>query len=310
MLFGRGAGVHQGLRPRLAEHDGHLRDRFGFLSPEPIRGPDGADPDRCGWSSWLCSVLRRTDDFLMLVRSGAVSRPLLMAILLVRALSIPLKWSKFRGGVPTEWVGYFTGVSDRRCDLAARWCRTQAQGKIEVASFREGLGRLAFAAGPLRRPFLGPLYAWCAAVGGQHSADLPPLVVLVLELLAEEFDEKRRTSYVPSTKALGEMFRSDAKAAEGQKVVVGGWELAGSERGCDARWFALELSSAEIPWAYERGDPFKAISALELLATLLLVVFGVPGRGASRGTVSLETTAPTGLLWTNSPPPSIRWAWC
>ena len=153
------------------------------------------------------------------------------------------------------------GVSDRICDWAARWCRTHAQGKIEVASFREGLGRLAFAAGPLRfvRPFPGPLCAWCAAVGGQRSADPPPLVVLVLEWLAEEF-EKRRTSYVPSTKALWEMFRSDAKAG-GQKVVVGGWELAGSERACDARWFALELSSAEIPWAYERGDPFKAISA-------------------------------------------------
>ena len=139
---------------------------------------------------------------LRLVRSGAVSRPLLMAILLVRAVSIPLKWSKFRGGVRTEWVGHFMdfeakelGVSDRRCDWAARWCRTQAQGKIEVASFREGSGRLAFAAG---RPFLGPLHAWCAAVGGQRSADPPPLVVLVLEWLAEEFDEKR-----PSTKALG-----------------------------------------------------------------------------------------------------------
>ena len=108
----------------------------------------------------------------------------------------------------------------------------------------------------------------------------------MLEWLAEEFDEKRRTSYVPSTKGLGEMFRSDAKA-EGQKVVVGGWELAGSERACDARRFALEVSSAEIPWAYERGDPFKAI----LFATLLcLVVFGVPGRGASRGTVSLTAS--------------------
>ena len=45
--------------------------------------------------------------------------------------------------------------------------------------------------------------------------DPSPLVVLVLEWLAEEFDEKRRTSHVPSTKALGEMFRSDAKGLEG-----------------------------------------------------------------------------------------------
>ena len=45
------------------------------------------------------------------------------------------------------------------------------------------------------------------------------------------------------------------------------------------------------PWAYERGDKFKAISGLELLATLLcLVVFGVLGRGASRGTVSLTAS--------------------
>ena len=84
---------------------------------------------------WLVSVglrwvLRFADDFLMLVRNGAVFHPLLMAILLVRALSIPLKWSKFRGGVRAEWVGYFMdfeakelGVSDRRCDWAARWCR-------------------------------------------------------------------------------------------------------------------------------------------------------------------------------------------
>ena len=32
VLFGRGAGVHQGWRPSLSEHGGHLRDRFGFLS--------------------------------------------------------------------------------------------------------------------------------------------------------------------------------------------------------------------------------------------------------------------------------------
>ena len=196
-------------------------------------------------------VLRFADDFLLLVRSGAVSRPLLMAILLVRALSIPLKCSKFR------------------------------------------------AAGPLRfvRPFLGPLYAWCAAASGQRSADPPPLVVLVLEWLAEEFDEKRRTSCVPSTKALGEMFRSDAKA-EGQKVVVG-WELAGSERACDARWFPLGLSSAEIPWV-RAWRPVQCHLGFGAARDVALP------RRLRRGTVSLTT----GLLWTSSPPPSIRWAWC
>ena len=103
-------------------------------------------------------VLRFTNDFLMLVRSGAVSRPLLMAILLVRVLSIPLKCSKFRGGVRTEWVGYFMGFEAKELGISDRRCERK-DGKIEVASFFDDLRRLAFATGPLRfvRPFLGPL---------------------------------------------------------------------------------------------------------------------------------------------------------
>ena len=158
-------------------------------------------------------VLRFADDIIMLGRSSAVTHPLLMTTDLVKAWSVLPKMSKFRGGVRTESVGYYRdfeakelGVSDRRCNWAARWCRTKVQGVIEVASFCEGYDRLAFAAGILRfvRPFLGPLYASCAAVGRLCSTG-PLLTVVVLWWFAEDFDEKRSTSYVRSTKALGKM---------------------------------------------------------------------------------------------------------
>ena len=47
------------------------------------------------------------------------------------------------------------------------WTARAAEAKtVHTDEFREGLGRLGFAAGPLPfvRPFLGPLYSWIALV--------------------------------------------------------------------------------------------------------------------------------------------------
>ena len=62
-------------------------------------------------------------------------------------------------------------------------------------------------------------------------------------------------------------------------IAIGGWRpMHDAEGRVSPRlspWFAVELSEETAPWAYERGLPYKAISALELLAsTLSLVVFG------------------------------------
>jgi hypothetical protein len=270
----------------------YLWNRFGALLLRLVLSVVGHRGLR-----WL---LRFADDYLMLVRSGAVARPLVMAILLVRALSVPLKWSKFRGGRQTGWVGCWIdlegqtlGISDKRCDWAAGWCRRAAgQRSIEVQKFKEAVGRLAFAAGPMifLRPFLGPLYAWGAAVGGQRVAEPPPLVVFVLEWLAAAFERKERVPYTLPTANLGELFRSDAKA-EGRRIVLGGWELCGGEDPRRARWYAIELTEDDIPWAYSRGDPFKAISALEMLGTLLcLIIFNPKPQGHGRGTIALTAS--------------------
>ena len=42
-----------------------------------------------------------------------------------------------------------------------------------------------------------------------------------------------------------------------------------------ARWFAVELTKKNAAWAFERGEPFQAIAALELYTTLVsIMVFG------------------------------------
>ena len=59
-----------------------------------------------------------------------------------------------------------------------------------VGTFREGLGRLGFACGPLLylRAFLGPLYVWAAVASPTAYADLPLFVLVVVKWLKDEPD--------------------------------------------------------------------------------------------------------------------------
>ena len=68
----------------------------------------------------LRMLVRFADDFIMFVRSVAVSRLLLMIILLNRALTISLTWSKVRGGVWTEWVSCCMDYEAKNFPLATK----------------------------------------------------------------------------------------------------------------------------------------------------------------------------------------------
>ena len=57
----------------------------------------------------------------------------------------------------------------------------------------------------------------------------------------------------------------------------------GQRRHCRARWFSLRLTRKEIPWAYTRGDPFRSIAALELLATLVCILAFGPSEAHTTG---------------------------
>ena len=58
-------------------------------------------------------------------------------------------------------------------------------------------------------------------------------------------------------------------------MVVGGWETFLTSDTHTARWFSLVLTEQNAPWAFWKGEPFKTIASLEMMASLIaLRVFG------------------------------------
>ncbi len=59
-------------------------------------------------------------------------------------------------------------------------------------------------------------------------------------------------------------------------IGVGGWLPVRDQNGALqthlSPWFALELTAATAPWAYIKGEPFRAISALEAVAVLVALI--------------------------------------
>eukprot|EP00435_Cladocopium_sp_Y103_P032404 s306_g8.t1 len=68
-----------------------------------------------------------------------------------------------------------------------------------------------------------------------------------------------------------EAFRVDAKA-EGECIVIGGWEVLTSQSADRGRWFSIHLNRRNAPWAYMKGEPFRNIATLELTAVLVAVI--------------------------------------
>lgn len=170
------------------------------------------------------------------------------------------------------------GVSARRAAWVRGWFdKALADGHVDLRDLAAVLGRLCFALGPLEhaRPFLAPVYTWGAAMGRKGRAVLPWSMKFIFTHLRRQFTDERRTALVqPRSADLGMAFRADAKAA-GQIAVIGGWECLGGIPPGRARWLAVELSRESAPWAYSKGEPFRAIAALELYATLMsIVAFG------------------------------------
>ena len=155
-----------------------------------------------------------------------------------------------------------------------------------MADFTAVLGRLCFAMGPLEylRPFIAPLFARAAAVGPRGKMRLPWSVTFILRLLEAEFLGPGRVAEVRvASQDLGIAFRADAKA-EGQCVRIGGWECLGGARPETARWFAVDLTKANAPWAFSRGEPYRTIASLELFATLVCITsFGDSWPGFRQG---------------------------
>ncbi len=240
-----------------------------------------------GADVWESYFLMYVDDGWATALGPGFAVPLLALMLFLGALRVPLSPRKTRGGTEVDWVGYrinvkesLLGVTEQRRLALIRWCREVSAGQmVVVRDLRSHLGRLIFVAGPLQhiRPFLGPAFAWIAAVPN-GAAMVAPLTVRApmkwIGLLLDKFPQKACAPRpAQDTK---ELFRVDAKAEGTDIAVIGGWSTAEGEDTKKAAWFSHRITPEEYPWVFEKGRPFKVIAALELLAVLYGIVLLVP----------------------------------
>jgi hypothetical protein len=211
-------------------------------------------------------------------------RGIVLAFMIMDLFSTPFKWEKTRGGLQTDWIGlhtdyrrYMLGLSQSRAKWLTDWCREVAKDqRILPRVFAAGLGRLCFSANALmwERPFLGPLFAWSSAVAKLTSeVRVPWAVCFILLYLANRFEKGDRLMPPPSTRIdNGILFKTDARADE-EEAWVGGWEPHQSGDLKKSRWFALQVTRDWAPWAFIKNNPQRLIASLELLGTLLGVIF-------------------------------------
>ena len=234
---------------------------------------------------YLLDILLYADDLEMSASNAHEREGIVLAIYFMLVMGAPLKWKKFRGGFKVDWVGIFldncsysVGLSEKRATWMAGWLKNIIkEGTVEVSTFAGGLGRLNFAAMALffYKPWLGPLYSWTATIlrSGKARATIPWGVLFILRWLAEQFENGNRTMVVPDLpKEGGELFRSDAKAEDGE-AALGGWECKDNTLPKQARWFYCKIDREHFPWAFVKdNNPQRVIATLELLGTLLSVM--------------------------------------
>ena len=240
-------------------------------------------------------VLLYADDGLSTAQGPWFDRAIFFHLYVLEVLGTPFKWRKIRGGIQTEWIGYWVdfarfelGISEARTQWCIRWATDKSRERlVSLQEMREGLGRLCFVAGPLEhlRPLLGPLYAWSCRGPKFARRRLPVVLRLILDFLALQLGESHMGGCREPAKNHGELFRLDAKA-EGNEVAVGGWVSKGGQTTKEAKWFAVRLTPRNAPWAFARGEPFRLIASLELLGMLLGTMLLAPAEDFERGAES------------------------
>ena len=193
----------------------------------------------------------------------------------------PFSWKKVKGGLALDWLGYWVdygrfqlGISEARTQWLIKWGKKILSDKLVlVAAMTEGLGRLSFTTGVLEfyKPFLAPMFAWCAAAPQGAVLPVPPLILFTLDWIVNQLSTGRNvTTHKGRRRITGEIFRTDAKA-EVDYVVIGGWESRGGVDPKQARWFSLRIGKEQAPWLFERGHGSRTVASSELLGTLAAV---------------------------------------
>ena len=221
------------------------------------------------------------DDGWMVATGGFFWRKLLFWLFILDLLEVPLSWKKVRGGVKVQWIGYQIdvqkfekGISSKKVKWVEDWISSHLISEgVLGRDLRSALGRFGFVAGALHhvRPFLGPLFAWSAVLSPGTFAKFPEAVRILLEYVKMQISLESMRKPRRVRERSREAFRVDAKA-EGECIVIGGWEIPRYKTGERGRWFSIRLNRRNAPWAYMKGEPFRNIASLELTAVLVAVV--------------------------------------
>ncbi|CAE8640253.1 unnamed protein product [Polarella glacialis] len=234
------------------------------------------------WGRSFCWQSLFADDLVILAGGQDKWLSILLIIAAWLMVGTPLAWHKFRGGLATDWVGYYldmqtfsVGISLARAQLLTRWAvQVHQDGMADMRRFAEALGRLGFAAQVLlwAKTFLAPLDAWSAAAPSEATIRVPKMIRLTVLFLEEQLKDGRHM--LPCRKLWrdhGEWFRADAKC-DPDKVVLGGWVCKEGTPTSRASWFSLTLTKVQVPWLFktDKGSSWASTSA-ELLATIVAI---------------------------------------
>lgn len=249
----------------------------------------------------LAYVYRFADDYQVLSTGAGgegVYVPLLRWLLLAKVLGIPLKWSKLRGGITADFIGnqydwrmLTGGLSESRANWLIRWMdRVTGDKTVAIREMRSVVGRLSFSATLLRflLPYMGPFFAWVATAPDGAVRAVPVCLLILLGWMRNAIAEHRVVPMKPIIHYVHRQFLADAKA-EGDLVVIGGYEVMPGRPLTESRWFSIRLTPKVAPWAFsKKGQAYRVISSLELFASLLCVmVFGLESSTSTSQTAAV-----------------------
>ena len=226
------------------------------------------------WAIWH---LLYSDDGLGMAKGSRAREAFMLMFLILETFGFPVAWHKVRAGTQLGWIGYQldvvrfeVGIDERKKRWLLTWLDERLlEGGVVGRNLRATLGRLCFVARALDhiKPFLSPIFAWSAVLHPSAFHYMPEAVAVLMLWIRAKVAGMSVRHCRPLRCDTGEIFRVDAKA-EGDCVVIGGWESYGGCPPSEARWFAVELTKTSAPWAYSKGEPFRTIAALELLGAL------------------------------------------
>ena len=118
------------------------------------------------------------------------------------------------------------------------------------------------------------------------------MIRTIMRYMAEYMESIPRADCGKEAEDLGEMIRVDAKA-EGMTVPVAGWRSDGLADTISASWFGPTLTKANAPWVFAKGEPFRVVATLELLALTIGIIVLIPANKDTSASASIRVSGGT-----------------